>query len=53
MEQDSDKMNKQLEEEASLAKLNHVRNIKVYWRKMKTYRFPLRMVCINFHIFFW
>lgn len=36
--------NELLEEEAALTALNHIRNIKVYWRKMKTYRFPLRMV---------
>ncbi|XP_022172117.1 uncharacterized protein CG4449 isoform X2 [Myzus persicae] len=31
------------EEEDALALANRVMNIKVYWRQMRTYRFPLRM----------
>jgi len=30
--------------EDALALANRVMNIKVYWRQMRTYRFPLRMV---------
>jgi len=30
--------------EDSLAIANRVMNVKVYWRQMRTYRFPLRMV---------